>query len=57
MSVNATEILNAFFFEGADAPTDGDVRIDVLDSWSTSDLAAVRPTTISWSEARADAGR
>ncbi|MDT0532355.1 hypothetical protein RM555_25465 [Micromonospora sp. DSM 115977] len=57
MSVNATEILNAFFFDGADAPADGDLRIDVVDSWTTSDLAAVRPTTISWSEARVDAAR
>ncbi|MEV4665995.1 hypothetical protein AB0J85_29120 [Micromonospora echinofusca] len=57
MSVNAVEILNAFFFDGADAPADGDVRIDVVDSWTTSDLAAVRPTTISWSEARVDAVR
>ncbi|MFG1780537.1 hypothetical protein ACGFIG_29410 [Micromonospora sp. NPDC049048] len=57
MSVNATEILNAFFFDGADAPVEGDVRIDVVDSWTTSDLAAVRPTTISWSEARTDTVR
>ncbi|WP_433390804.1 hypothetical protein [Micromonospora sp. KLBMP9576] len=57
MPINATEIVNAFFFDGVDTPAEGDVRIDVVDSWTTSDLAAVRPTTISWSEARADAGR
>ncbi|MEH1097947.1 hypothetical protein [Micromonospora sp. CPCC 205561] len=57
MPINATEILNAFFFDGAEVPADADLRIDVVDSWSTGDLAAVRPTTISWSEVRVDAGR
>jgi hypothetical protein len=50
MTRNASEILSAFFFDGGDAPSGGDVRIDVLDSWTNTGLAAVAPTTISWSD-------
>jgi hypothetical protein len=54
MTRNASEILSAFFFDGSDAPSGGDVRIDVLDSWTNTGLAAVAPTTISWSDGPAN---
>ena len=53
MSTTTTEVLRSFFFNGAEAPAAGNIRIDVLDSWTNAGLAAVAPTTISWSDARA----
>ncbi|HEX2299521.1 MAG TPA: hypothetical protein VHH34_13580 [Pseudonocardiaceae bacterium] len=53
MSTTTTEVLRSFFFNGAEAPAGGNISIDVLDSWTNAGLAAVAPTTISWSDARA----
>ncbi|WP_309116648.1 hypothetical protein [Saccharothrix sp.] len=50
MPIIANEIVRAFFFEGAEAPAAGALSVDVLDSWTNTGIAAVRPTTISWSE-------
>lgn len=52
MSTTHTEILNSLFFNGAEAPADSGVSIDVLDSWTNTGFAAVSPTTISWSDGR-----
>ena len=54
MAINASDAVRAFFFNGTAVPADGETRIDVLDSWTTSDLSAVKPTTISWNEGRDD---
>lgn len=53
MSTTTSELLRSFFFNGAEAPAGGNINIDVLDSWTNSGLAAVAPTTISWSDGRA----
>jgi hypothetical protein len=53
MSTTTTEILRSFFFNGAEAPVGGNISIDVLDSWTNAGMAAVAPTTISWSDGRA----
>lgn len=53
MSTTTTEVLRSFFFNGAEAPAAGNISIDVLDSWTNTGLAAVAPTTISWSDGRA----
>ncbi|CAL9614765.1 hypothetical protein AB0A74_23855 [Saccharothrix sp. NPDC042600] len=50
MPIIANEIVRSFFFEGAEAPAAGALSVDVLDSWTNTGIAAVRPTTISWSE-------
>jgi hypothetical protein len=57
MSINASEIVNAFFFGGAEAPAGGDLHIDVLDSWTNTGIAAVSPTTISWCDGQSAAKR
>jgi hypothetical protein len=43
MSQSAREILTSLFFD-APAPSHADVSIDVLDSWTNTDLAPVRGT-------------
>jgi UDP-N-acetylmuramoylalanine-D-glutamate ligase len=53
MSTTTSELLRSFFFNGAEAPAGGNITIDVLDSMTNAGLAAVAPTTISWSDARA----
>ena len=53
MSTTTSELLRSFFFNGAEAPVGGNISIDVLDSMTNSGLAAVAPTTISWSDGRA----
>ena len=50
MPIIANDIVRSFFFEGSDAPAGNALSVDVLDSWTNSGIAAVRPTTISWSE-------
>jgi hypothetical protein len=39
--MSTTEILKAFFFDGTDVPAGGDVRIDVLDSWTNTGNAVL----------------
>ena len=53
MSTTTSELLRSFFFNGSEAPAGGNISIDVLDSWTNTGLAAVAPTTISWSDGRA----
>ncbi|MFC4855486.1 hypothetical protein [Actinophytocola glycyrrhizae] len=53
MSTTTTEILRSFFFNGGEAPSGGNISIDVLDSQTNAGIAAVAPTTISWSDGRA----
>jgi hypothetical protein len=48
MSTTTFDILSSVFFNGAEAPSYGDISIDVLDSWTNAGRAAVEPTTISW---------
>ena len=43
--MSTTEIVKAFFSDGSDVPAGGDVRIDVLDSWTNVGFAAVIPST------------
>jgi hypothetical protein len=50
--MSTTEIIKAFFFDGSEVCAGGDVRIDVLDSWTNSGLAAVAPSTITWCDGR-----
>jgi hypothetical protein len=52
MSTTTSELLRSFFFNGAEAPVAGNLSIDVLDSWTNAGMAAVAPTTISWSDGR-----
>jgi hypothetical protein len=52
MSTTTSELLRSFFFNGAEAPAAGNISIDVLDSWTNTGLAAVAPTTITWSDGR-----
>lgn len=47
MSVITSEIISSFFFDGAEAPISGNIRIDILDSWRNTGLAAVNPSTFS----------
>ena len=54
MSPTTRELLRTLF-DGADAGADCKISIDVLDSWTNSGLAAVAPTTISWSDGRSTA--
>lgn len=45
MSHSVREILTSFFFDArTPAPSHADVSIDVLDSWTNSDVASVRGT-------------
>ncbi len=57
MNLNASDFVRQFFFEGGDAPAADAIRVDVLDSWTNGGLAAVRPTTISWSDLPKGDGR
>lgn len=50
MSTTTREILCSVFFACGAAPAAGNINIDVLDSWTNAGLAAVAPTTISWSD-------
>ncbi|HEX6360899.1 hypothetical protein [Actinophytocola sp.] len=50
MSTN--EIVKAFFFDGTDVAATGDVRIDVLDSWTNSGLTAAPLASITWCDGR-----
>jgi hypothetical protein len=52
MTTTTSEILRSFFFNGGEAPAGGNISIDVLDSWTNTGMAAVAPTTISWSDGR-----
>ena len=56
MSPTTSEILSSAFFAGAEAPTYGDINIDVLDSMTNAGHAAVSPTTISWCDGHSTAG-
>jgi hypothetical protein len=44
MSHAVREILTSLFFDTTPAPSHADVSIDVLDSWTNTDLAPVRGT-------------
>jgi hypothetical protein len=55
MSASTREVLQSFFFEGTTPGSDCKISIDVLDSRTNSGLAAVAPTTISWSDGRSTA--
>lgn len=50
MTTTTSEILRSFFSSGGEAPAGGNISIDVLDSWTNAGMAAVAPTTISWSD-------
>jgi hypothetical protein len=56
MSPTTSELLRSVFFNGAETPTYANISIDVLDSWTNSGMAAVAPTTISWSDGRSTSG-
>lgn len=53
MSTTTSELLRSAFFNGGEAPAGASITIDVLDSMTNVGLAAVAPTTISWSDGRA----
>lgn len=54
MFTTTRDILGSVFdsFLDESAQLRVDVRIDVLDSWTNSELAAVAPTTITWADGK-----